>query len=434
MLFMPNLKSLLAIAVETLDTKGILLEANAGFLKLIKKSEGEAIGTRIGQFFIQPNFSKLSEAQTGNEGIIYQGLLTIGEYAGHTQTLHACLWKTDTQLRLLAEYDIEELERLNDTVLDLNRGYADTQLELAQTNLKLQQRELRLEELVSQLTDINTELKKAQNYLIQSEKLASIGLLAAGVAHEINNPISFVNSNLGTLKSYVDNLLVIINAYDTASVNCSSNDFVKVNELKIKMDLSNLKVDIMPLLDESQDGLDRVKIIIQGLKNFSRIGATENWSSVDIHRGLESTLSVVWNEFKFKCEVRKEYANLPLIQCELSQINQVFMNLFVNAAHAIEDRGIVTIRTGQKNDEIWIEIIDTGKGIPEENLAHIFDPFFTTKPVGKGTGLGLSISYGIVKKHHGRIEVQSEIGQGTTFRVWLPINQPKKSKINLELR
>ena len=184
------------------------------------------------------------------------------------------------------------------------------------------------------------------------------------------------------------------------------------------------KLPLRQLFRESQDGLDRVRKIIQSLKDFSRTDAAETWRLDDINQGLESTLCVVWNELKYKCEVRKEYGDLPAIECVMSNLNQVFMNLLVNAAHAIHEQGVVTVRTGCAGDEVWVEIADNGEGIAPENLSHIFDPFFTTRAVGKGSGLGLSISYGIIEKHHGRIEVESELGRGTRFRIGLPVRQP----------
>jgi signal transduction histidine kinase len=190
-------------------------------------------------------------------------------------------------------------------------------------------------------------------------------------------------------------------------------------ELKRKIDIDYMREDIPVLLDESMDGLQRVKIIVRDLKSFSRTGSSEQ-ALADLEQGLDSTLNVVWNELKHKSEVIKEYAGLPEVQCILSQLNQVFMNLLVNAANAIEVHGRITLRTGHDLENVWVEVEDTGKGIPPENLARIFEPFFTTKPVGQGTGLGLSLSYGIVQQHGGRIEVTSVVGQGSTFRVLLP--------------
>jgi two-component system NtrC family sensor kinase len=166
------------------------------------------------------------------------------------------------------------------------------------------------------------------------------------------------------------------------------------------------------------------KKIVQSLKDFSRIETSDTWREDNILLGLESTLNVVWNELKYKCEVHKDYADLPPVVCVMSQLNQVFMNLLVNAAQAIEVRGVITLRARQQGDEVWLEIADTGSGIAPAHLAHVFDPFFTTKPVGMGTGLGLSISHGIVQRHHGRLEVRSAPGEGTVFRICLPIRQP----------
>ena len=267
-----------------------------------------------------------------------------------------------------------------------------------------------------------SKLEQAQNQLLQSDKMASIGQLAAGVAHEINNPIGFVYSNLGTLEKYLVDLFAVLDSYEQAQ-----GDAVKlsaVEALKKKVDLVYLKEDVPTLMHESRDGITRVKKIVQDLKDFSHVDSSDEWQWADMHKGLNSTLNIAANEIKYKAEVIKEYGQLPEIQCLPSQLNQVFMNLLVNAAHAIEERGTITLRTGVDGDQIWVSVSDTGKGIPAENLKRIFDPFFTTKAVGKGTGLGLSLSYGIVQKHHGSITVSSELGKGSTFKVCFPISQP----------
>ena len=273
---------------------------------------------------------------------------------------------------------------------------------------------------------MNKELGQAHGLLLQSEKMASIGQLAAGVAHEINNPVGYVNSNLGTLGKYMADIFNLIDKYEQTEMlmDCHEQEVGELRQFKKNIDLDFLRQDAVSLLAESRQGLERVKNIILDLKGFSRINANEEWMWADIHQGLESTLSVVWNELKYKCAVKKEYGTLPQIYCLPSQLNQVFMNLLVNAAQAIEVRGEITIRTGHKDNKVWVEIADTGKGIPAEHMPQLFDPFFTTKPVGQGTGLGLSVSYSIVEKHHGRIEVKSEVGKGSVFRVWLPVEQP----------
>lgn len=267
------------------------------------------------------------------------------------------------------------------------------------------------------------KLQRTQAQLLQSEKMASIGQLAAGVAHEINNPVGFVNSNMGALTRYVDTLFDVVDGYDR--IFSESQDAQQaaraVEQLKRQADLEFLREDVVQLVKESMEGLTRVKDIVQSLKDFSHVGETD-WQFADLHQGLDSTLTIANNEIKYKADVVREYGELPLVNCLVSQLNQVFMNLIVNASHAIKNRGTITIRTGCADAWAWIAIEDTGEGIPPENLARIFEPFFTTKPVGKGTGLGLSLSYNIVTKHNGRIEVASELGKGTCFTIRLPVD------------
>lgn len=263
------------------------------------------------------------------------------------------------------------------------------------------------------------ELATAHTQMLQSEKMASLGQLAAGVAHEINNPIGFVNSNLGTLQKYVQALFRVLEAYESHAGELSPESRAAIVAVTQQADLDFMRNDAGNLLTESMAGLLRVKRIVQDLKDFSHVDKQE-MQLADLERGLDSTLNIVWNELKYKAEVVKEYKGLPKIRCILAQLNQVFMNLLINAAQAIDEHGRIVIRTGETVKEVWVEIEDSGKGIPAENLDRIFDPFFTTKPVGSGTGLGLSLSYGIVRDHGGRIEVKSEAGKGSVFRVVLP--------------
>lgn len=279
------------------------------------------------------------------------------------------------------------------------------------------------------------EAKQSQDtlhrQLLQSEKMASIGQLAAGVAHEINNPIAFVSSNLVTLQDYTRQLLEMLTVYEQLEAVAVEHpgERQKVQQMREAIDLDYLREDVGSLLNESLEGVQRVRTIVQNLKDFSHAGEAER-QLTDLHPGIESTLNIVWNEIKHKAQVRKEYGDIPLIEAVPAQLNQVFMNLLVNAAHAIESNGTITIRTAQKGDEVWVEIADTGKGIAPEVLPRIFEPFFTTKPIGKGTGLGLSLSYGIIQQHGGSIDVQSEVGHGTTFRVRLPCALQKENPQN----
>jgi len=249
--------------------------------------------------------------------------------------------------------------------------------------------------------------------------MASIGSLAAGVAHEINNPIGFVASNLGSLTSYLEDLFKVVESYAAELAVLAPNS--RSAALAKELDLPYLKEDTSVLLNECMDGIGRVKRIVQDLKDFSHVDHGE-WVVTNLHQGLDSTLNIVNNEIKYKAQVEKHYGQLPDIACIGSQLNQVFMNLLVNAAHAIQGQGKITVTTGVQGSEVFVKISDTGCGIAPDNLNRIFDPFFTTKPVGKGTGLGLSLSYGIVKRHGGRIVVDSEVGKGSTFTVWLPVS------------
>jgi two-component system NtrC family sensor kinase len=264
------------------------------------------------------------------------------------------------------------------------------------------------------------ELQQANDRLLQAEKMASIGQLAAGVAHEINNPIGFVNSNMGTLQNYVTTLLGVIDGYQQAA-NGAPAVAARIAELKAAAEVDFIREDFLMLMSESREGLQRVKEIVQSLKDFSHVESTDA-APADLHRGLDSTLNILNNEIKYKARVVKDYGELPLVLCAAAQLNQVFMNLLMNAAQAIETMGVITIRTGCAEQWVWIEISDTGAGMAPATLNRIFEPFYTTKPIGSGTGLGLSVSYGIVKRHGGRIEVESALGEGSRFTVHLPID------------
>jgi signal transduction histidine kinase len=296
--------------------------------------------------------------------------------------------------------------------------------------------ELVLKQRNTDLQATNQKLAGTQSQLLQSEKMASVGQLAAGVAHEINNPIGFVRSNLTSLKGYMRDVFGLLNAYEESverSLAADDASVLRIRALKASIDLDHLCSDIPALLAESLGGISRVAAIVKDLKDFSHVNEAE-WQESDLHQGLESTLNVAAHELKYKAEVVKEYGQLPLIECLPFQLNQVFLNLLVNAAQAIEQRGTITIRTGSDDGEIWLQFSDTGRGIAPENLKRIFEPFFTTKPVGMGTGLGLSVSYGIIEKHGGSIEATSQVNQGTTFTIRLPIKARKLHPLQDQLR
>lgn len=281
------------------------------------------------------------------------------------------------------------------------------------------------------------QLQEAQQQLLQSEKMASVGQLAAGVAHEINNPIGFVNSNVHSLQNYVVTLFGVITQYKKvhSQLALSSEKLDMISTIDKNADLDYINEDVHNLLTESMDGLKRVKDIVQSLKDFAHVGTNE-WADADIHEGLESTLNIVKNEIKYKAVIEKNYGDLPPVNCILAQLNQVFMNLFINAAQAITEKGTILISTGVETKEglewVWIKIKDTGSGISPENMTRIFDPFFTTKPIGSGTGLGLSLAYGIINNHNGHIHVESEVGKGTCFTICLPVKSSKPKETAAE--
>jgi signal transduction histidine kinase len=271
----------------------------------------------------------------------------------------------------------------------------------------------RTKDLNSKNIELETTLRKMQNMqhqLIMQEKMASLGNLVAGVAHEVNNPIGAVKSSAHVLSHCIHKI------YDT--LNKSKNLEEVKNDDRFQQALSMLKDNNQVINTASE----RVSEIVLSLKNFARLDEAE-FQKVDIHDGIDATLTLVEHEIKNRIKVIKEYGGIPQIKCYPNQLNQVFMNLFVNAVHAIKDKGIIKIKTYSKNGYVYVEVTDNGKGINKENLAKIFDPGFTTKSRGIGTGLGLSISYNIIKKHNGEIKVRSEVGKGTTFEIVLPIEQ-----------
>jgi signal transduction histidine kinase len=332
----------------------------------------------------------------------------------------------DRLLILKKPFDAIEVRQLASTLTAKWQMTQDATAQVLQLEEIVEQRTREITRTNEALQDEIGERKHLQGQLLQSEKLASIGQLAAGVAHEINNPIGYIFSNFGTLEGYLGQLFDMLAAYERAEASVNVPDIAAgLRELRERIELEFLKEDIPVLMRESRQGIVRVRQIVQDLKDFSRVDSTQDFQWANLHHGIDSTLNVVASEIKYKADVVKEYGSIPDVECLPSQINQVVMNLVINAAHAMgERRGCITIRTGAEGDEVWLEVADNGSGIPPDTLKRIFEPFFTTKQVGVGTGLGLSVSYGIVQKHRGRIDVDSVPGQGTTFRVTLPQCRP----------
>jgi two-component system NtrC family sensor kinase len=275
------------------------------------------------------------------------------------------------------------------------------------------------------------QLQKTQAQIIQSEKMASIGQLAAGVAHEINNPVAFVSSNLNTMTQYQAQLAgilqksmkivtTLLNGGKAGQLPCSLAAAVaEVQDLAEEIDLEFLYEDFPQLIEESLEGAVRIRQIVSDLKDFAHPGEQERVAA-DINQGLDTTINIVWNEIKYKATLVRDYGDIPPVIGYPQQLNQVFMNLLVNAAQALEKDGEIVVKTRFADDHAIVQISDNGCGIPDDIQPKIFDPFFTTKDIGKGTGLGLNMAYNIIKKHNGRIEVDSLVGSGTTFTIILP--------------
>ncbi len=277
-------------------------------------------------------------------------------------------------------------------------------------------------ELENNLVEQEKKIKTSQATIVQQEKLATIGQLAAGVAHEINNPLGFITSNLSSLQKYGVKFNGFFTSLEEVLCSLSQEQLQQIKGLKKQFKIEVLLEDLPDLISEAQEGTTRIHKIVQGLKRFSR-AEDDTPAPVDINDCLESAITIVWNEIKYKSELERDFGDLPPILGYSQQLAQVFMNLLINASHAIQEKGLTQIKTRHERNNIVVTVTDNGCGISEANLTKIFDPFFTTKEAGKGTGLGMSIAAEIVEKHGGTIAVQSVVGEGTKFTVSLPVKE-----------
>lgn len=306
----------------------------------------------------------------------------------------------------------EKIESNNDTELGL---LVDSFNEMSE---KIYQSRRDLKGKISELETANLQIKETQARLIHTGKMASLGQLVAGVAHELNNPIGFIYSNMTHLKEYSEKLVELVNVAEKKPKTLAA--------AKEEADFDYIVEDMPKLIGSCEDGARRTRDIVLGLRNFSRLEEAQ-MKEVDIEESLRNTLRLLSGELKNRIQVEEVFEGIPQVTCYPSQLNQVFMNILSNAAQAIEGEGKITLRTRKvDNDKVAIDIEDTGKGMDEETRQKIFDPFFTTKGLGTGTGLGLSISYGVIQKHDGEIKVISELGAGTKFTVILPIMGPEE--------
>ncbi|MBC8414295.1 GHKL domain-containing protein [bacterium] len=262
----------------------------------------------------------------------------------------------------------------------------------------------------------NTAVK---DRLVQNAKMAMLGELMAGVVHEIKNPLSFVNANSGNLKKFVNKLLTLIEGIEGLKLPEDSKKAIE--ELKKEANYDHIQKRLNEMIDRNSDGVKRMTKIVMSISAFARSN-TETMEEDDIHDAIDTTLEILYHEYKNRITIVKEYGELPPVKCNIGKMNQVFMNLIINACHAIKDTGEIRIKTALNNGIVTIDISDTGSGMPEDVVSRVFENFFTTKPVGKGTGIGLAISQDIIKQHKGEITVESIEGKGTTFSITIPVN------------
>ncbi len=321
----------------------------------------------------------------------------------------------------------DEVGLLASTFNEMARTLSSREFQLQELNRNLEgmvrDRTLELENSHEALKRAYYDLQSAQEQLVQTEKMASLGQLVSGIAHEIKNPLNFIYGNTGFLADYTKKIQELLEMFEKLP-SLSAEDKAEIARMKEEIQYSFIKKDLKILIDNFTDGSRRINTIVSDLRAFSRMDQ-DAVSEVDLHASLEMSLNLMRNQYKNRIEVHKEYGDIPKIQGYPGKLNQVFMNLLSNAFQAIKDRGDVWLRTRTGSGTVEVEVTDNGSGIPQENIKRIFEPFYTTKPVGQGTGLGLSISYGIVEQHGGKIQVVSAPQKGSTFTVILPIFQEK---------
>jgi len=292
-------------------------------------------------------------------------------------------------------------------------------------NVELKAANEEIQEQKEELQIALENLKATQSQLIQSEKMASIGQLVAGIAHEINNPVTFISAGVDSLITNIEEVKQVLDIYNRITPGNAEAKLIEINNLKKKIEYKETIREITKLITSVKTGTDRTTEIVKGLRTFSRLDE-DVLKIADIHEGLDSTLILLRNKYRDRIKIEKHYGELHELECYPGQLNQVFMNILSNAIDAIGDKGTITIGTSKSNGSIRIGIKDTGRGIPENIKAKIFDPFFTTKEIGKVTGLGLWICHSIIEKHSGSIEVKSQVGKGSEFVIVLPLIQPKR--------
>lgn len=289
-------------------------------------------------------------------------------------------------------------------------------------NRRLAEKNKAIEKNRRELSQALDQLKSTQGQLVQKEKMASLGQLTAGIAHEINNPVNFISGGISALKRNLDDIKEVLEKFGEITPENAKEVLEEVKELKAELEYEEILTEIDDLSNSISQGATQTSSIVKGLRTFSRLDEGD-LKFTDLHENIDSTLVMLRNQYRDRIEIKRLYGKIPQVQCYPGKLNQVFMNLLANAIHAIPEKGWIAIETRQVAEQVEVKIIDSGKGMPEEVRQKIFDPFFTTKDVGEGTGLGLAITLGIIQDHKAEVDVESEVGKGTTFTLKLPIKQ-----------
>ncbi|MDG4554997.1 MAG: ATP-binding protein [Candidatus Competibacter sp.] len=393
-----------ALAVGVFDLAGNALYLNRGMAQVLG---GDLPDRPRHRYLVNPSFEALLER--AGDGLIFSGWLTVGDGHRVSSTLRTQVFRKNEELLVAGEFDAMEMDGLSRELARTNQEINNLQRELIRKNARLSQT---LE-----------QLRETQAMLVQAEKMSALGQLVAGVAHEINNPMAFIAGNLDSLREGVESLSAAYRQLETLALDAAA-PAEPVRAIRARHDLDFILDDFSALLVATEDGVGRVRRIVADLQTFSRLHEAQR-KTVDLAENLRSTLALAKSELTARrIETALECVDLPPVECYPAELNQVFMNLIVNAIQAMPRGGTLNIR-GRRRADGWIALCfqDTGAGVAPEIADKIFNPFFTTRPVGSGTGLGLSVSYNIVKHHGGRIEVESSVGQGAAFTVWLPERQ-----------
>lgn len=395
-----------SVALGVFDLSGQLLDANEAMCYFLN---ADLIAKQAKNSFVNPQFADFTTATSS--GIIFQGLLTVGDFEATSYSLEAKVFRRNDTILVIAEADVPQLFFENKKMSLLNQEVNNLQRQLIREKLNLQ----------------NTlkELKETQMMLVQSEKMNAMGKLVAGVAHEVNNPIAFVYSNVFSLEKYISELVQsYVELEDLVEISTDQKISGMAKEIRKKYDLDFLVDDISDMTIQSKTGLERVKTIIEDLRKFSRLDEAK-MKEIDLIDNIASTISIAGLELsKRNIRLKIESPEKLMVECYPGQLNQALLNVIINAAQAIEINGNITLSVSEIDSAVQIQVADDGCGIQENIKSKIFDPFFTTKPVGSGTGLGLSITYKIITElHQGSIEVDSAVGQGSTFKLSIPKKQ-----------